>query len=204
MAFSLRNLRSPAALARFFLTALIGVALDQWTKIEAFRRLSTGVLRDPDDGRIYAMPTAAFPQGYKFIQGLLHFTATANRGAVFGIGQGHLELFIAVSGLAIGFILWLYLNSDRQWLYQIVLGMLLAGVVGNLYDRVIFGYVRDMIYVFPRWGIFPYVFNVADSLLCTGVAIMILYSLFQPAHRVKIAHAPGERLGSETGKTPQF
>ena len=54
--------------------------------------------------------------------------------------------------------------------HQIVLGMLLAGVVGNLYDRIHFGFVRDMIYVFPRWGIFPYIFNVADSLLCTGVA----------------------------------
>jgi signal peptidase II len=180
MAFSLGNLRSPAALARFLLTALVGVALDQWTKVLAFSRLSSGILRDPDDGKIYAMPTAAYPHGYPFIQGFLHFTATANRGAVFGIGQGHLELFIAVSALAIAFIVWLFLNSGRQWLYQIVLGMLLAGVVGNLYDRMVFGYVRDMIYVFPRWGAFPYVFNVADSLLCTGVAIMILYSLFQP------------------------
>jgi signal peptidase II len=94
------------------------------------------------------------------------------------------QLFIAVSALAIAFIVWLFLNSDRQWLYQIILGMLLAGVVGNLYDRVVFGYVRDMIYVFPRWGAFPYVFNVADSLLCTGVAIMILYSLFQPTRGV--------------------
>jgi lipoprotein signal peptidase len=183
MALSLNNLRSPAALARFILTAAMGIAIDQWTKIVAFSRLSSGILRDPDDGKLYAMPVAAYPHGYPVITGLLHFTPTANRGAVFGIGQGHLELFIAVSALAIAFIVWLFLNSERQWLYQIVLGMLLAGVIGNLYDRAEFGYVRDMIYIFPRWGIFPYVFNVADSLLCTGVAIMILYSLFQPMKR---------------------
>jgi signal peptidase II len=182
MALPLSNLRSPAALARFLLTALAGVALDQWTKIEAFRRLAVDVYHDPD-GTVYAIPRAIYPNGYQLIPGYLHFRATANRGAVFGIGQGHLELFIAVSALAIAFIAWLFLNSDRQRLYQIVLGMLLAGVLGNLYDRIAFGYVRDMIFVFPRWGIFPYVFNVADSLLCTGVAVMILYSLFQPRHK---------------------
>jgi signal peptidase II len=176
MSVPLSNLRSPPALARFLLTAGVGVGLDQWAKIEAFGKLAGGVFRDPEDGRVYPID----PHTYKFIPGYLHFTATANRGAVFGIGQGHLGLFIVVSALAIAFIAWLFINSGRQWLYQIVLGMLLAGVLGNLYDRVALGYVRDMIFVFPRWGAFPYVFNVADSLLCTGVTIMILYSLFQP------------------------
>jgi signal peptidase II len=197
MAPLLSNLRSPAALARLLLTALIGVAIDQWTKVEAFRRL----LAFPYDGKPDSYLEPAYPQGYKVIPGFLHFTATANRGAVFGMGQGHLELFIAVSVLAIGFILWLFLNSGRQWLYQIVLGMLLAGVLGNLYDRVHLGYVRDMIFIFPRWGIFPYVFNVADSLLCTGVAIMILYSLFQPTHHRATAPANPASVDPELRET---
>jgi signal peptidase II len=72
----------------------------------------------------------------------------------------------------------LFATSGKRWVYQILLGMLLAGVVGNLYDRVMFGYVRDMIHALPKWkNYFPYVFNVADSFLCTGVGLMVIYSL---------------------------
>jgi lipoprotein signal peptidase len=70
--------------------------------------------------------------------------------------------------------------------------MLLAGVLGNMYDRVLHGYVRDMIHALPGWRwpqglrdaigflpreVFPWVFNVADTLLCVGVALSILYSV---------------------------
>jgi signal peptidase II len=55
--------------------------------------------------------------------------------------------------------------------------MLLAGVLGNMFDRILFGYVRDMIHALPRWPkLFPWIFNVADSLLCVGVFLMIVYS----------------------------
>lgn len=155
------NLRSPAALVRFLLTCLAGVGLDLWTKVLAFDRLTDG--------------------GYALIPGWLHFQITRNRGAVFGMGQGMRYLFIAISIAAIFFIFYLFLVSGKQWFYQIVLGMLLAGVLGNLYDRIEFGYVRDMIYIFPGRMIaghelFPWIFNVADSLLCTGVFFLVIYS----------------------------
>jgi len=54
----------------------------------------------------------------------------------------------------------------------------LESPLGNLYDRATFGYVRDMIHAFARWGFFPWIFNIADSLLCVGVGMMILHSLF--------------------------
>jgi signal peptidase II len=154
------NFRSPAALARFLLTMGLGLGLDLWTKV-----LAESHLRD-------APPI-------RFIPGWLHFTYTENRGAVFGIGQGQRSLFLVVSVLAIGFLTYLFATSGRQRFYQFVLGMLLAGVLGNLYDRYHYGYVRDMIHAVPRWpNLFPWVFNVADSLLCVGVFFMIVYSLF--------------------------
>jgi signal peptidase II len=157
--------RSLAANLRFILTVILGFGLDQFTKVLAFKKLSD------------------WPTGYPFISGWLDFTAIENRGAVFGIGQGQRLLFILVSIAAIAFIGYLfYCSEKKQWVYQIVLGMLLAGVLGNLYDRAVFGYVRDMIYVFPHRQIlhhepFPWVFNVADSLLCVGVGFMMIYSL---------------------------
>ncbi len=168
-------LSSPAALLCFLAVAVTGVAADQWSKVVAFERLSDGV---------YWMHGRAIirnPSTYSFIPGWLHFEVTPNQGAVFGVGQGRRSLFIAVSIAAIGFIFYLFAVSGSQRFYQIILGMLLAGVIGNLYDRAKFGYVRDMIHALPRWGVFPYIFNVADSLLCVGVGLMIVHSLFTSA-----------------------
>ena len=172
------NFRSTAALARFLLTTAIGLGLDLWTKV-----LAESQLRD-------APPI-------RFIPGWLHFTYTENRGAVFGIGQGQRSLFLVVSVLAIGFLTYLFATSGRQRFYQFVLGMLLAGVIGNMYDRYHYGYVRDMIHAVPRWpNLFPWVFNVADSLLCVGVFFMIVYSLFFAPHDPE-APESGEATGRD-------
>lgn len=170
---STANFRSSPALARFLLTTLVGLAIDLWTKL-----LAATYLRGTEP--------------IQFIPGWLHFTYTENRGAVFGIGQGQRSLFLVVSILAIGFLAYLFASSGRQRLYQFILGMLLAGVLGNLFDRYHFGYVRDMIHALPRWpNAFPWIFNVADSLLCVGVFLMIAYSLFfTPKHAAGPEPAP--------------
>jgi len=158
----------------------------------AFKSLVHGV--EWIDGRVIVDGTPA----YKFIPGWLHFEAVANQGAVFGLGQGQRYLFLAVSTGAIVLLTWLFLNSGRARFYQVVLGMLLAGVLGNMWDRTMYGYVRDMFHMLPgrewpqfvqnalsfipyiRGPIFPWIFNVADSLLCVGVAISMAYSIWQP------------------------
>ena len=96
-------------------------------------------------------------------------------------------------------VVYLFTRPPRRWWYDITLGMLLAGILGNLYDRVIFGHVRDMIHALPgfHWGgtwqipfinyppppdraYFPWVFNVADSLLCVSIAILLIMGMFAP------------------------
>lgn len=171
------NFRSSAALSRFIIPALIGFGLDLWTKWLAVEHLK--------------IPRA----GIRFIPGWLHWEYTENHGAVFGSGQGLRWLFVIVSVMAIVFLLYLFATSGRQRFYQILLGILLAGVLGNLYDRLVLGYVRDMIHALPGWkwpawlvsalpdwqwkyqDVFPWIFNVADTLLCVGVGLMIVYSL---------------------------
>jgi signal peptidase II len=166
---------SPFALLLFFGTAALGLFLDLWTKILAVQHL-------------------AEQPPLKVIPGWLHFTFTQNRGAVFGIGQGRQWLFVTVSIGAIFFLTYLFWQSGRQRIYQLILGMLLAGVLGNMYDRIHFGYVRDMILALPGWKwprtsteVFPWVFNVADTMLCVGVFLMIVYSFLQPK---KMANEP--------------
>ena len=181
------NFRSPAALFRFAGTAVVALLVDLGTKWLAETNLKgTG-------------------RSIHFLPGWIHFEYVENPGAVFGIGQGQRWLFIVVSLLAIGFVAWLFSTSHKQRFYQILLGMLLAGVWGNLYDRFQFGYVRDMIHALPGWHnpfrwlyrtteIFPWVFNVADSLLCVGVTLMIFYSYFHsdPAKRHPEAEGSNE------------
>jgi signal peptidase II len=160
-ALPLENLSSPAAMARFVLTTVAGVWLDLWSKALAVEHLKEG------------------RRGIAFIPGYLHFDYTENHGAVFGIGQGQRTLFLLVSVGAIAFLTYLFAQSGKQRWYQVLLGMLLAGVLGNLYDRFTYGYVRDMLHALPKWGVFPWIFNVADSLLCVGVFLMLVHGLFQ-------------------------
>jgi signal peptidase II len=185
------NFRSAAAVSRFFLVCLIGLGLDLWSKQYAFAHLA-GVTDAPNDAR---------PRVVEFIKGWVHFEITTNRGAVFGFGQGRKWLFLGVSIVAIGFLSYLFATSGKQRFYQVILGMLLAGVLGNMYDRIAFGYVRDMIHALPGWKwpgtwqlmsypgtgreVFPFIFNVADVLLCVGVGLMIVYSLFSPSAKEK-------------------
>jgi signal peptidase II len=173
-----KNLRSPAALARFFITTIAGLGLDLWTKSLAVSHLKEGV------------PVDCVP-------GWLQFEITTNHGAVFGIAQGQRWIFLMVSIGALIFLTYLFSTSGRRPFYQVILGLLLAGVLGNLYDRICFGYVRDMIHGLPGWrwpewvhnsmpiipaDVFPWIFNVADMLLCTGVGLMLIYSFIHPSH----------------------
>lgn len=189
--FPLDNFRSPAALALFLLTAVIGVAVDLATKAWAFNTLLVSWTTGP-----HGRPEVDQSRVYEFIPGWLHFQVTVNHGAVFGLGQGKAVVFLLVSVLAIGFLGYLFATSRRQPFFQFLLGMLLAGVVGNMYDRLVHGHVRDMIYALPGWhwpgewmipvldypgmdrAVFPWIFNVADTLLCVGVALMVIYSFF--------------------------
>ncbi len=157
---------SPAAWLRYGGVTAFGLVADLWSKSLAWQQLSA-------DG------DSAPWKSVEFIPGWLHFEFVKNRGAVFGIGQNQVPLFIAVAVLAVVLLTWMFAKSGGKWFYQILLGVLLAGVLGNLYDRVTFGFVRDMIHALPRWPhLWPYIFNVADVLLCCGVGLMLVHSFF--------------------------
>jgi signal peptidase II len=189
MSLPINNLKSSAALFRFVMAVALGLGLDLWTKHLAFEKLAAGdpyQMIDPQTGRLRWVVESRFDlhatRGYVVVPGFLNFNVTVNEGAVFGLGQGRRWVFVAISIAAILFLGYLFLTSGKQWFPQIIFGMLLAGVLGNMYDRIELGYVRDMIYALPKWGVFPYIFNVADSLLCVGVALIFIYSVIRPRH----------------------
>jgi len=91
-----------------------------------------------------------------------------NSGGAFGILQGWQMLFIVVGLVVLGVIFYLKDKVKEYGSYGLIL--LFAGVMGNLIDRVLFGYVRDFIDL----KIWP-VFNLADTYSTIGVAILIIY-----------------------------
>jgi lipoprotein signal peptidase len=105
---------------RLWLFAALGLALDLYTKHLAFTRLSL----DSND-----------PSGV-IIKDVMSFRRSLNPGALFGLGKGLVPIFIAASVLALAFVLYLFAHSSRnRRSLHIALGLVLAGALGNLYDR---------------------------------------------------------------------
>jgi signal peptidase II len=114
------------------------------------------------------------PDGSVSIIGeLLRLTYVQNRGAAFGILQNQSFLFLVVGVGVIAAILVSYRYFPKMsLLLNLALGLQLGGAVGNLFDRVRLGYVVDFVDV----AIWP-VFNVADSAIVIGVAILAFHLL---------------------------
>jgi signal peptidase II len=113
---------------------------------------------------------------------LLEFSLVLNPGAVFGMGAGMRWFFIAFTIGALALALWMFSKWTRakDRLAHVALGLLIAGGVGNLYDRIVYACVRDFIHPLPgvRIGnreIWPYVSNVADLWLLIGIGILMWF-----------------------------
>jgi signal peptidase II len=163
----------------FLLLAVSACAFDLTTKSAAFRCLG--------------MPGS----NTKWIwTDVLGFQTSLNEGALFGLGQGMAWIFAGLSIVAaIGIFYWVFFaGGTRDWLLTIALGFIVAGIFGNLYDRLglpglkwdglssshAFGEhvyaVRDFILVrFGHWN-WPN-FNLADSFLNCGAVLLIWHAL---------------------------
>jgi len=105
-----------------------------------------------------------------------------NLGAAFSFlssaGGWQRWFFIVLSLLAsIVIMIWLYRLPKQSWMEALGLSLVLGGAVGNLVDRVTLGYVVDFIDVYYQAWHWP-VFNIADSAITVGVAIMVIDILF--------------------------
>ena len=145
----------------FILTALIGCLLDLISKTIIF-------------GNLYHPLTGEFNQ-VDIIPGVLGLKCTYNTGIIWGFFQGGNIFFLIFSGLAILLIIILFFLSGKpDWLISSALGLVLAGTLGNLYDRFTHQAVRDFIdFYLINWPIF----NLADTWITIGV-ILIIISLF--------------------------
>lgn len=142
----------------------IAALLDQITKLLVVQNIAPGT----------------FAPGLK---GVFRLTYIENKGAAFGILSEHRWIFMVLSAIAIAAILFfLWKEKPKSLLVQLSLGMILGGGIGNMIDRVFRGAVVDFIDLeFMRF----YVFNVADSFVCVGCALLILYLILSEIQEKK-------------------
>ncbi len=205
---------SPAAQVRLWLVVGVGLALDLWSKHWAFSQLGAHEVQ-------------------AVVPGVLSFRRSLNPGALFGWGKGLVPLFIVASIVALGFVIYLFIGSHRrQRFLHVALALILAGALGNLYDRAFItatmvtrtgpdgepadsfigklvsppdadpivignypdgsephsyrrssvtirplGVVRDFLKIDLQVAgrdVWPWVFNVADSMLVVGVGFLLI------------------------------
>ncbi len=117
------------------------------------------------------------PQGGTFI--VLSFTP--NDAALWGIGNGNpwaSRLLLGLTAVFVFLLIFFTIRSRKNLpkLSKLIVGLLIGGSIGNLYDRIAFGYVRDMIRT--KFIDFP-VFNVADSAICIAIALLLFEAFFR-------------------------
>lgn len=150
-----------SALAWLWLSALV-IVLDLATKELALRTLA---LHDP----------------IAVVDGLLNWMLTYNYGAAFSFlsdASGWQRWFFSALALVISGLLgvWLRRLPRSDWRQALPFALIIGGALGNLVDRLRFGYVVDFIDVY--WGSYHWpAFNVADSAISVGAVLLVVFGL---------------------------
>ena len=150
----------------YFFIILFVVVLDQLTKFWSMDLIASanGILVS----ELYEGATKPI------IDGFLNFTFIKNDGMAFGLLGEHRWVFMSLSviGIAAMFGYLVYMRGGDK-LMSFSLALVVGGGIGNMFDRIALEYVVDFIDVrcFSFW---KWIFNVADSAVCVGAALIIL------------------------------
>ncbi len=161
---SLRSTLAPAGAWFWLALAVLIVALDQATKTLASQLLD------------YGQPVAVLP--------VLNWTLLHNTGAAFSFlsnAGGWQRWFFTLVSLAVSLVLvvWIFRLGRGEYLQKIALTLILGGAVGNLWDRVMLGYVVDFIQLHYQHNWYFPAFNIADSAITLGAMAIIYHSFFE-------------------------
>jgi signal peptidase II len=163
-----RKLQEEVAGLKYYLFAVLIIVIDQVTKWIVKSRLTLGEARS-------------------VIGQFFLITSHRNRGAAWSILQGQRLFFILITLIVVVGVVW-YLQKmrrERRVLMCTALTLLLGGAIGNLIDRALFGEVVDFLqfnfhfFWFGHEIYYTYpIFNVADSAIVVGVALIFVEALF--------------------------
>jgi signal peptidase II len=158
----------PSRLLLFGGIAIGGLAFDLSTKAMVFAQIG---------------PHSPHPRIVPLIPRVLELQTSHNTGALWGLGAGLPGSSLIFAGLSVVAALiicyWLFfLGAASSRVLTIALGLIMAGALGNCYDRLVFGHVRD----FVHFHVDPInfdcaIFNFADNMLVAGALTLVLYAM---------------------------
>ncbi len=158
---------SPSRVVLFWIIAIAGASFDLSTKAYAFRRLGEPGTQGP----------------YSVVPNILELQTNYNPGALWGFMRSvpHSSLIFAVLSIiaAIGICIWLFrLGAAVDRGLTISLALIMAGALGNCYDRLAIGQVRDFVHLHVDAINFDCaIFNFADNMLVIGALSLVLLAL---------------------------
>lgn len=128
---------------------------------------------------LYLKPIDTLP----IINDVIHLTYVENPGAAFGMMKDQRWLFMVVSSVSIvALLIYLFKKKTQHWMENLAIAFIVGGGIGNMIDRVILGYVVDMI----DFRLINFaVFNVADSFVCVGAGLLMLYIILAGVQEYK-------------------
>jgi signal peptidase II len=155
------------------------IALDQYTKHLIRTNLEYGQIWMP----------------WQWLQQYARIIHINNTGAAFGLFKGANTVFMILAVIVAVVIIYYFPSVSRKdWVIRVALSMQLAGALGNLIDRILFGHVTDFISV----GTFA-VWNIADASITVGVAVLLIGMWVQDNRAKKLAAASTENSPKEQG-----
>jgi len=143
------------------------VLLDQLTKILVWSLMQVG-------------------ESVDIIPNVFRFTYVQNEGAAFGMLAEHRWIFMVLSVIGIAAMLiylWRFRPDSR--LACTALSLIIGGGIGNMIDRVVLGYVVDFLDFCAFPNLWMWVFNVADSCVCIGAGLLILWLVLDMVREIR-------------------
>ena len=135
------------------LISFLCFALDQITKMVIVGNLDVG-------------------QSIGIIKNFFNITLVYNKGAAFSMFKNSGVFLIIISLLVVIFLLYYIIKSNLKKHEVIIYGIITGGILGNLYDRIIYGAVVDFLQV----GSFP-IFNLADVFIVCGIVLLVIFMI---------------------------
>lgn len=119
------------------------------------------------------------------IKNFFYLTYTRNTGAAFSILEDARILLLIVTVIALFFINKFMNKEEIKGIENLIYGIIIGGILGNLFDRIVFGYVIDFLDFKPFGYNYP-VFNLADTFIVIGVIMLVITNLYKDYFKKKV------------------
>ncbi len=160
------------------LAAIVAFALDQWSKGWITNSIHFDARCSPRCGQIVLIPD------------WLRFSLIHNTHGAFGMFGSNKPLLVVLACTVLVVFCWAFREAaTRSRLVCAAIGIIAGGALGNIVDRLHYGYVIDFVDIYRAPQIWSATFNVGDFCITSGVALLLIYSL------LRVGPTDPQRLG---------